>query len=97
MSHWLFSTLQVFPRLIAELLDILVQQEQSVPSRLKRHKNGSMFTQINRSEKPPRPSGTPPREGNLFLSGTPTLIINSHLIYYSPPMEGIFLLLILGN
>jgi|GEM_PF-4846324 len=75
MSHWFFSTLQVFPRLFIELLDVLVQQEQNVPGRLKRYKNGTVLTQTNRSEKPPRPSGTPPKEGN-FVHSSIALISN---------------------
>lgn len=75
MSRWVLLTLQAFPRLFIELLDILVQQEQNVPGRLKRYKNGNVLTQINRSEKPPRPSGTPPREGN-FAHSSITLIFN---------------------
>jgi len=75
MSRWVPSTLQAFPMLFVKSLDILVQQAQNFPSRLKRHKNGSMFTQINRSEKPPRPSGTPPKEGN-FAHSTIALIFN---------------------
>jgi len=36
MSRWLPSTLQAFPMLFVKSLDILVQQAQNFPSRLKR-------------------------------------------------------------